>query len=477
MSSKPRIESSNAGEVKSVTPSHTLRDPPRPTRVGPYRPHALLGSGGMATVYLASGGAQLGSRRCCALKLLHDKLGERDNYLNMFFNEARIASEIGHPHVCSVFDYGSVGSQTYLAMDYVRGKSLAAVSRALAEIADPKRHATRIARVLADACEGLGAIHDHRSSVEGELRVVHRDISPDNLILGFDGFVKVIDFGLAKIIGRGDKTQSGILKGKVSYIAPELLQGAHASAKTDIWALGVVAWELLTGKRLFRKATDAETLRAITEQAVEAPSKVLLGLPSNLDSVVLRALARDPAERYASTAEFGAALWDFLRTRADIVQHRELGAWLSELFPGEEERTRAQLDGLPHAPLSVPPHARRSARLLNHLRARALHVVPRRKQSRWFAALLAAVVCCAWGAFKWSSLHGRHLPGSMHAANAAILPSILSQAELGGPEHAASLAQAKADPSFTVDVERSNGGSEVIVHVRPTQNEEHGVTR
>jgi serine/threonine-protein kinase len=431
----------------------------------------------MATVYLASGGAQLGNRRFCALKLLHDKLGERDNYLSMFFNEARIASEISHPHVCGVFDYGSVGSQTYLAMDYVRGKSLAAVSRALGEIVDPKRHAARIARILADACEGLGAIHDHRSPLEGELRVVHRDISPDNLILGFDGFVKVIDFGLAKISGRGDKTQSGILKGKVSYIAPELLHGDHASPKTDIWALGVVAWELLTGKRLFRKATDAETLRAITEQAVEAPSKVLLGLPSNLDSVVLRALARDPGERYASTAEFGAALWDFLRTRAELVQHPELGAWLAELFPGEEARTRAELQGLPHAPLSTAPTARRSVQLLNHLRTRALRVVPRRKQSRWFAAAFAAVVCCGWGALKWSTFHARHVPGALHTASAALLPSILAQAELGPSDHAATFAQAKADPSFTVDVERSNGGSEVIVHVRPIQSEEHGVAR
>ncbi len=453
MSVASPISGSNAREEpRSVSPSLTLRDSPRPLRVGPYRPHGELGAGGMATVYWATGGAQLGMRRVCALKVLHDKLTSRENYLAMFFNEAKIASEITHPHVCGVFDYGTAGDKAYLAMDYVRGKSLAAISRAWGDLVDPQLHAQRIARIIADACEGLSAIHEHRSTSEPELRVVHRDVSPDNLILGFDGFVKVIDFGLAKIGERGEKTQSGILKGKVSYIAPELLHGDPPTPSADIWSLGVVAWELLTGKRLFRKDTDAETLHAIVEQAIEAPSKVRPGLPSNLDAIVLRALSRKPAERYRTMAEFGAALWGFLRTRAELVQHRDLRAWLAELFPGEEADLRARIESIAHTPaLSVPPAARRSSELLGRVRARFGRALPARRQSRWVVAALAAVVCCGWAAFQWSNAHAH--------------PLGTSRASLAGFSGLTSGAEQHIGDGLVVEVERAND-SEVTVHVR-----------
>jgi serine/threonine protein kinase len=422
----------------------------------------------MATVYLATGGAQLGNRRWCALKVLHDQLNDRDNYLSMFFNEARIASEISHPHVCSVFDYGCVNGQAYLAMDYLRGKSLAALSRACGAIEDPERHALRVARILADACEGLSAIHEHRSSTEQDLQVVHRDISPDNLILTFDGFVKVIDFGLAKIGGRGEKTQSGILKGKVSYIAPELLRGESATASADIWSLGVVAWELLTCQRLFRKGSDAETLRALTEQRVVPPSEALPGLPAELDAVVLGALEREPSERYASAAEFGAALWGFLRSRAEFVPHRELGTWLDELFPGEQERIRRRLESVPHAsPLSEPPPgARRSVHLLQHFRSRVGRAIPARRQSRLMMAGLVAALFVGWTVFKWEAAKGHVMPEALGASNASFVSSAFAQGEPS--RNAMSLTPSPQDSAFVVEVERSDRPSEVIVRVRAT---------
>jgi len=440
---------------KSVTSPAAARDVPRPQRVGPYRPQGVLGSGGMATVYWATGGAQLGMRRVCALKVLHENLTDCDNYLAMFFNEAKIASEITHPHVCGVFDYGATGGQVYLAMDYVRGKSLSAIFRACEQIPDPQAHAQRSARILADACEGLSAIHEHRSMHEGELRVVHRDVSLDNLILGFDGFVKVIDLGLAKIGERGEKTESGILKGKVSYIAPELLRGDRPTQSADIWSLGVVAWELLTGKRLFRKDTDAETLHAIVQQTIEPPSKVLPGLPSNLDAIVLRALARDPADRYQTMAEFGSALWGFLRTRGELVQHRDLRAWLGQLFPGEEDQLRSRLEGMAHAPvLAFAPNARQSTELLGRMRARIGRALPARRQSRWAMAALAAGACFGWATFQWSSAHAHPLVNgrTAFAALASVTPN--ARAHTGG------------ESGFVVEVERANDSSEVTVHVR-----------
>lgn len=442
-------------ESKSVTPTPTARDSARPQRLGPYRPHGVLGTGGMATVYWATGGAQLGMRRVCALKVLDEKLGKNESHQAMFFNEAKIASEITHPHVCSVFDYGTAGGHVYLAMEYVRGKSLATISRAWGEIQDPQLHALRVTRILADACEGLSAIHEHRSSTEAELRVVHRDVSPDNLILGFDGFVKVIDFGLAKIGERGEKTASGILKGKVAYIAPELLHGDRPTQSADIWSFGVVAWELLTGQRLFRKETDAETLHAIVDQVVESPSKARPGLPSNLDAIVLRALARDPAQRYATMAEFGAALWGFLRTRGELVQHRDLRAWLTELFPGEEEQVRARLESVAHPPvLALAKGPPRSAELLGRVRARFGRALPARRESRWVVAAVVAA-CFGWGAFQWSNAHAHPLPPN-HAALANITGIAAAERD-----------RVSSENGFVVEVDRGVDGSEVTVHVRP----------
>jgi eukaryotic-like serine/threonine-protein kinase len=462
--SQPTSESRSARQHGSLTPTPTRRDPARPKRIGAYRPQSVLGAGGMATVYLAAGGARLGSRRWCALKVLHEKLNDREHYLSMFLNEARIASEICHPHVCSVFDYGCINGQAYLAMDFLHGKSLASVGRACSK-ADPEQHALRVARILTDTCEGLSAIHEFSTLSEGQLNVVHRDISPDNLILGFDGFVKVIDFGLAKVACRGDKTQSGILKGKISYIAPELLSGHTATPSADIWSLGVVAWELLTGSRLFRKATDAETLRAITEQPIAAPSTVLAGLPTELDAIVLRALERDPALRYASAADFSADLWNFLRSRASFPQHRELGAWLEQLFPGEHEQILRRLES---APASAPDEgesrqAQRSLRLLNGLRGRVRGALPTRPRGRILASALVAAAVVGLGLFHWGSASPHGFFGAFTAASLAR-PAV-AQAE---PMQPRSAARDSAASGFVVEVERSPHSSEVVVHVRAT---------
>jgi serine/threonine-protein kinase len=422
----------------------------------------------MATVYLATTGSRLGARRWCALKVLHDKLSDQEQYSSMFFNEARIASEIAHPHVCNVFDYGSSNGQAYLAMDFLQGKSLANVAQACAGEDDLALHAARVARILADICEGLSAIHEYETSGEGPLRVVHRDISPDNLILGFDGFVKVIDFGLAKVPCRGEKTQSGILKGKISYIAPELLTGAPASASADLWSLGVVAWELLTGQRLFRRATDAGTLRSLVEHPVDPPSQLRPGLPPALDAIVLRALERDPTERYASARDFGAALWAFLGAQPKLIQHHDLRDWLSRLFPGERERLLSQLESPPALapPDSAIHRARRSVRLRSGLLGRVSSALPTRHRRRAMVTALVLAGAVGLGLFRWGS--GRTATLSAGAIpNANALPA--GMAFRGQPlrfrdDKAALVSSA----GFVVEVKRSPDASEVIVHVRPS---------
>jgi serine/threonine protein kinase len=300
-----------------------------PERVGPYRPRKVLGRGGMATVYLAEGGPRSTARGLFALKVPHASLSAQPSYVQMFLREAELASQIDHPHVCRVFAYGRQKGVAYLAMEYLRGRSLAWILKRLGKVRDPARHGAIAARLLADACEGLQAIHEHGRELVPPPRVVHRDISPENLFLTHQGFVKIIDFGLAKVETTRDKTAPGIVKGKLSYIAPELLLGDVATARSDLWSLGVVAWELLTGQRLFHEQTDLDTVLRVQKQVIARPSSVLPGLPRELDRIVMRALQRDPANRYRSAAEFAEALWAFLAKRK-IVQHSDLAVWLSQ---------------------------------------------------------------------------------------------------------------------------------------------------
>jgi serine/threonine-protein kinase len=247
----------------------------------------------------------------------------------MFLREAELASQIHHPHVCRVISFGRRNGVAYLAMEYLRGRSLASISQRLQPIQRPARHAALVARLLADACEGLQAIHEHGRELVPPLRVVHRDISPENLFLTEQGFVKIIDFGLAKVETARDKTQPGIVKGKLSYMAPELFSGEVATPRSDLWSLGVVAWELLTERRLFRDKTDLGTVTKVQKMPIARPSSIVPGLPRALDKIVLRALERDPAKRYGSAAEFAEALWAYL-ARGKVVQHSELAAWLRE---------------------------------------------------------------------------------------------------------------------------------------------------
>lgn len=297
----------------------------------------------MARVYLADTGS--GSvRRLYAVKVPHDEFVDAPDFARMFENESTLAAQLSHPHVCSAVDFGRCEGTPYLAMEYLRGRSLAALRPVADPAADPLLHALRTARVIADACEGLQAIHEHGSEQCPPPRVVHRDISPDNLLLTTDGFVKILDFGLAKVHTRREKTEPGLLKGKMAYIAPELLAQHEPSARSDVWSLGVVAWEMLTSRRLFSEPTDVSTLVAVREQPIQSPSTVVPGLPKSLDAIILRALSRDPAQRFQSAEEFGRELWHFMATEGRVVSHPELAVWMRELFPADLEAVEAVTD-------------------------------------------------------------------------------------------------------------------------------------
>lgn len=316
----------------------------RPEYAGPYRLCLELASGGMATVYLAHNDAAGSTARFAAVKLVHPHLAADPGFLEMFVDESEIASRIRHPNVCAVYDYEVSEGRSYLAMEYLIGEPMAAVWRKLARTrADPARTARLIAKSLADACEGLHAAHE-LTDAEGEpLEIVHRDVSPGNIVLTFDGVTKVVDFGVAAAARKRHRTQTGMLKGKLAYIAPECLRGTKADRRCDVWGIGVVAWELVTGERLFRAASDVETLRAVMDKPIPRPSEVRPELPRALDDVIMLALERDPDDRYANARDLGRDLARVANAE-DVITASDLGEWLDGLFPGAKDRRRQLLD-------------------------------------------------------------------------------------------------------------------------------------
>lgn len=316
-----------------------------PVRVGPYHLCVELASGGMATVYLAHDGRAGAAARFAAVKLIHPHLANDPVFAEMFADEAEIASRIRHPNVCSVLDYEVSRGRSYIAMEYLVGESMGSVWRKISRGSrkNTARLVPLVAKALADACEGLHAAHELTDADGDPLEVVHRDVSPGNIVMTFDGVTKVVDFGVAAAASKRHRTETGMLKGKLAYIAPECLRGQRADRRSDVWGVGVVAWELVTGERLFRHDSDVDTLRAVTEAPIRPPSEVCPDLPKELDDVLMLALQRNPDDRYETARDLGRDLARFA-ARDEIVTTTDLGEWLCKLFPGEKERNEQLLE-------------------------------------------------------------------------------------------------------------------------------------
>jgi serine/threonine protein kinase len=310
--------------------------PPSLNQVGPYRLLTELASGGMATVYLGVRQGVFGFEKFVAVKCIHEHLIHNPQFWEMFVDEARIAASVNHPYVCSVFDFGRADSGYYMAMEFLQGEPLSRVlTKAISDhkFLDEPRYARLIARVIANLAEGLHAVHSIRDQGGNELGVVHRDVSPQNLFVLFDGTVRVTDLGIAYARKRVHHTPRQAIKGKVSYLAPEVIERSSFDRRADVWSLGVVLWELLTGRRLFRSASEGETLLAVMSRMVQPPSSFNAGVPKQLDEIVLKALERDQTQRYATARDFSRALEQFLSSTRDTVPAMDVAQWLNQAFP------------------------------------------------------------------------------------------------------------------------------------------------
>lgn len=349
--------SSPVGPTPSREPSPTA-----PERIGRYQLCFELASGGMASVYLARAEGSPGFQKLVALKRIHPHLSKEKDYVDMFLDEAGIASRITHPNVCSVFDFGEAGGEYFIAMEYLVGEPLSRVHRRVVANVDQRSSPllpARMARIIAQACEGLHAAHELRDADGESLKVVHRDVSAENLIVTYDGTTQVVDFGIAHASQRAHHTEAGQVKGTFPYMAPEQMTAAAVDRRVDVWALGAVLWELLTHRRLFLRDTDVNTMYAVLSSEIKPPSEHRGDVPPELDEIVLKALQRNPDERWQTTRDMGRALGRVLAQQEELVGPAELSDWMDELFPEGEARKRQLMEIARTSTSSIssdPPH-------------------------------------------------------------------------------------------------------------------------
>jgi serine/threonine-protein kinase len=306
------------------------------TTLGRYYLASQIASGGMATVFLATVKGPGGFEKVNALKRIHPHLAEETDFVDMFLDEARIASRIHHANVCQVFDFGESDGTYFIAMEYLIGEPLSRAMKTIRknfETLDSPRLPVIACKIIGDAAEGLHAAHELKGRDGQLLNVVHRDVSPQNLFVTYDGNVKVVDFGIASASDRVHHTSAGQVKGKFSYMAPEQSRGGAIDRRADVWALGVVMWEMLTLRRLFRRETTVETLTAMLNDPIPPPSTYRPGVDPQLDQIVLKALARDPDQRYSSAREFARDLTRFAGATGEPAHAAELADWMDAIFP------------------------------------------------------------------------------------------------------------------------------------------------
>ncbi len=301
-----------------------------------YRLTEKIGSGGMAEVFRATGVGPDGFERPFVIKRIHPRLSEAPEFVRMFVHEAKISARLIHPNIVQVFELAYQDGAHYMIMEPVEGMDMGWLLKRRRERPHESLSPAFVAEVGRQVCRGLDYAHT-LTTVEGEpLRIVHRDVTPPNIMVAWNGTVKVLDFGIARAAEaiRPSLTDPGMVKGKMSYVAPELLEGKTADARSDLFSLGAVMHELLTGRQLFSGQNDLETLNQVKEKQIPPPSAFNPGVKPALDGVVLRALSRDPDKRYASAGEMG-----------DELEELSLRKNYSQRVLGDKARDLAQEEG------------------------------------------------------------------------------------------------------------------------------------
>lgn len=304
-----------------------------PQQFGKYYLLNKIALGGMAEIFRAKTVGAEGFEKELVIKRILPHFTEDEAFRSMFIDEARLAARLAHANIVQVFDFDLQDGMYYIAMEYVEGKDLK-------KIQDTARKAGRrltpgqIVWIIAESCKGLDYAHKYKHRNE-PMHIVHRDVSPHNIMVSYNGEVKIMDFGIAKAASRYTKTRAGTVKGKCAYMSPEQAKGVELDGRSDMFSLAVVAWELLTDKRLFAGETDFETLSNVLKCEVAPPSSLNPEVPPELDEIILKALAKEPEDRYASCAALHDALNRFYFTHVKHADEGRLERFMRELFASD----------------------------------------------------------------------------------------------------------------------------------------------
>ena len=306
-------------------------------RLGKYEILALLALGGTAEIYLARIGGTNGFEKYVVIKCLHDHLADDTDFVQMFLDEARLAAQLDHSNVVQTFELGEHENRYYMVLEFLAGLSLAMVVRRAGErLSGGKLPVPLTLNISAQACAGLHYAHDRLSNGK-PLNIVHRDISPQNLVISFEGVVKVVDFGIARAEMRETKTKAGTIKGKFAYMSPEQCVANNVDRRTDVFALGTILWELLTGKRLFKRSSPYETYQAVIECKVPAVSSINHEVDPAIDAIIAKAVAKDKDARFPTAEALGDALQGYLHHRGKGSGPGEVGRFFDQSFSQEIE--------------------------------------------------------------------------------------------------------------------------------------------
>ncbi len=303
-----------------------------------YRPIAELGQGGMAQVFLALASGPAGFNKLVVIKQIREQFAEDPDFLTMFLDEARLAARLNHPNVVQTNEVGGDGRRFYICMEYLEGQPL---NRVLHRVG-PTRGLTlgMQMRIMVDALAGLHHAHELCDFDGKPLQVVHRDATPHNIFVTYAGQVKVVDFGIAKALSSSSETRTGVLKGKVAYMAPEQAMGEKVDRRADLFSMGMILWEMLAAKRLFKGIPDVAVLQKIVNGTIPSPRTVSPDIAPELEAICMKALAHKRDDRYATAADMAADLEkavDDLGLKGSV---RDAGRLIDGFFAGEREKIK-----------------------------------------------------------------------------------------------------------------------------------------
>ena len=318
-------EDDAAQEVEAVTRRGVTE------RFGRYRSLGRIGRGGMADVFLAVGRGPAGFNKVVVIKRLRDTVASDAAFREMFLDEARLAARLNHPNVVQTYEVFEDAGAFFITMEHLEGQPLGRIERECGK-RGMRLKPQFCARIISDALCGLQYAHEVRDYDGAPLNIVHRDVSPQNIFVTYDGQVKVVDFGIAKAELSQTKTQAGFFKGKAAYMAPEQLEGSEIDRRVDVFTAGIVLWEMLVGQRLMAAESTAKTLMRLLKEPIPHVTELVPGIDPALDRIVGRALQRDPAARYQTAGEMRNAIDHYLVESGHFVRQEDLGRIVGDLF-------------------------------------------------------------------------------------------------------------------------------------------------